>query len=220
MKKIILGLLAIGLFSTAIQAQEKGNNSDTKGKQAFGHHRHGFKKGHHSYFADLKKLNLTEDQKDKMKKINDDFRNKTADLKKQEATITVKDYKAQMRALGKQRHEQVENVFTREQKDQLAKMKVERQKKFDQASKERMEKMKAKLGLSEDQSAKLKQVREDAKEKMKSIRANQSLSPEEKKEQVITVFKKQRDDMKSILTPEQLKKMEGLRQAHHHNDTK
>ena len=68
--------------------------------------------------------------------------------------------------------------------------------------------MKADLGLSEEQSAKLKGNREAMREKMKTIREDKSLNDESKKEKVKELMKKQKEEMKSILTDEQLKKLE------------
>src|SRR5690606_38599140 len=103
------------------------------------HHPGKHRKPHHT---DFKKLNLSPEQQDKLIKINKDYRSGVADLKKKEATTTVKDYKAQMQALNKKRRADVDNVFTKEQKDQLQQMRVERKRKFDTADKGRTGKMK------------------------------------------------------------------------------
>lgn len=208
MKKIILGLLAFVLAFPAVYAQKKagkGMNGDTK---TYRHHpgKQGWEQN-----AMYKKLNLTREQQDKLAKINKDYRAGVADLKKKEAAITVKDYKAQMQVLGKKRRSESDNVFTPEQKAQLQQMRAERKRKFEASDKGKRGDMQSALGLSEDQSARLKALREYTQKKVKDIRGNQALSDSEKKEQVSTVFKQQREDMKSILTPEQMKKMEGFR---------
>lgn len=205
MKKITLSILALSLALTAIQAQEKTNEAGKKEAKEYRHHPGKHRKQHH---ADFKKLNLSQEQQDKLININKDYRAGVADLKKQEATTTVKNYKAQMQTLNKKRRSEVDNVFTKEQKDQLQQMRTERKRKFDTADKGRTEKMKSALGLSDDQSAKLKALRAGTQEKIKEIRANKALSDTQKKEQVVAAFKKQHEDMKSILTPEQIKKME------------
>ena len=71
--------------------------------------------------------------------------------------------------------------------------------------------MKSALGLSDDQSAKLKALRAETQKKIKEIRASNVLSDAQKKEQVVAAFKKQHEDMNSILTPEQVKKMENFK---------
>ena len=205
MKKITLSILALALVFTAMQAQEKANEADKKGGREYSHHPGKHRKLHQT---DFKKLNLSQEQQDKLIKINKEYRAGIADLKKKEATTTVKDYKAQMQALNKKRRSDADNVFTKEQKDQLQQMRTERKRKFDTADKGRTEKMKSALGLSDDQSAKLKALRAGTQEKIKEIRADKALSDTQKKEQVVAAFKKQHEDMNSILTPEQVKKME------------
>jgi hypothetical protein len=73
--------------------------------------------------------------------------------------------------------------------------------------KERAEKMKAHLGLTDDQSAKLEKSRKEMGDKMRAIRENKSLTEEQKREQMRELGKKQKEEMKSILTKEQLEKM-------------
>lgn len=208
MKKITLSILALALVLTAIQAQEKTNEAGKKEAKEYRHHPGKHRKQHHT---DFKKLNLSQEQQDKLININKDYRAGVADLKKQEATTTVKDYKAQMQTLNKKRRSDVDNVFTKEQKDQLQQMRTERKRKFDTADKGRTEKMKSALGLSDDQSVKLKALRAGTQEKIKEIRADKALSDTQKKEQVVAAFKKQHENMNSILTPEQVKKMENFK---------
>lgn len=208
MKKIVLGLLAFVLAFPAVYAQKKAGKGTDEDTKTYRHHP-GKQAGEHN--AMYKKLDLTKEQQRKLEKINKDYRAGVADLKKKEATITVKDYKAQMQSLGNKRRSESDNVFTPEQKAQLQQMKAERKRKFEAPDRGKREDMKSALNLSEDQSARLKTLREDTQRKVKDIRENQALSDGERKEQVSMVFKKQHEDMKSILTPEQMKKMEGFR---------
>lgn len=208
MKKITLGILALALAFPAVHAQEKTGKDMNRENKTYRHHpgKNGWQ-----HNVDYKKLNLTKEQQDKLAKISKDYRTGVADLKKKEATITVKDYKTQLQALGKKRRSETDNVFTPEQKSQLQQMRAERKRKFETAGKERHKSMQSTLGLSEDQSTQLKALREYTQKKVKGIRENQALTESQKKEQVTAVFKQQHEDMKSILTPEQMKKMEGFR---------
>ncbi|MFT3748828.1 MAG: hypothetical protein QM768_10945 [Agriterribacter sp.] len=226
MKKIVLGTLALMIGIAGLQAQEKDVKAPPPPPI---HHKHHGKPGMHGKHAmDFKKLNLTADQQAQMKKIHEDFRSKMADLKKSEATITVKDYKEKKKIIAKQHHDEIQNVFNKEQKDQLAKMRSERGRKFNGGPRKGfeagpgrgMDRMKADLGLSDEQSAKMKALQEDTRAKMKSIRGNQSLSEDEKKQQMMAAFKDQREGMNKILTPEQQKKMESMRSRRMGRDTK
>ena len=208
MKKITLGILALALAFPAVHAQEKSGKEINRENKTYRHHP-GKPGGHHN--AAYKKLNLTKEQQDRLAKINKDYRSGVADLKKKEATITAKAYKEQLQALGKKRRSEADNIFTPEQKAQLQQMRAERKRKFETAGKERHKNMQSTLGLSEDQSARLKALREYTQKKVKGIREDQALTGNQKQEQVTAVFKQQREDMKSILTPEQMKKMEEFR---------
>ena len=133
------------------------------------------------------------------------------ELKKND-NITVKEWKSKAEALRKEHKANTDNILTADQKAQLKKMKEEGKAKHEQMDKQRGEKMKERLGLTDDQSAKMEANRKAMGEKMKAIRENKSLSDEQKKEQMKELFKKQQDNMKSILTEEQLKKM---KEGHH-----
>ena len=87
-------------------------------------------------------------------------------------------------------------------------------------SKVDMEKMKKDLQLTDDQSAKIQALGAATRSKVKSIREDQFLSADQKKEQVAAAFKKQHEDMNSLLTPGQVQKMEAMRAKHMHRDAR
>ena len=190
MKKIMLSVFVAALVVTTSQAQEIKDREPGN---------HQMMKRHHDG-EDFKSLNLTEDQKAKLKSLKEENRKQMAELKKND-NITVKEWRSKMEVQRKEYRAKVKSLLTDEQKAQLEKSREEK-------SKARMEKMKTDLGLSDDQSAKLKSNHEAMAEKMKAIRENKSLNDETKKEQVNELKKKQKENMKSILTEEQLKKFE------------
>ncbi|MCO5235737.1 MAG: hypothetical protein M9933_05655 [Chitinophagaceae bacterium] len=211
MKRITLAILALTLAFPAVYAQEKPGNEMNKGPMTY--RQHPGKRGvQHDRF---KNLNLTKEQKDKLAGINKDYRSGINDLKRKEATITVKDYKTQMQALNAKRRAETDNVFTAEQKAQLQQMRQKHQGRPGMRGKAMSD-----LGLSENQSAQIRALRTSSREKVKTIRENQQLTDTQKKEQVIAVYKQQHEDMKSILTPEQMKKMEGFRYGRMHKISK
>lgn len=225
MKKIAIGTIALLIGISGLQAQEKTEKSASSKE----FHKHGGKPGMRSkHDMDYKKLNLTAEQQAQLKKIQEDFKGKMDELKKSEATTTAKDYKEKKTAIAKQHHDQMQNVLTKEQKDQLAGMRTERGRKFDNEHNRRvesgpgrgMDRMKTELGLSDEQSAKMKTLQEDTRAKMKSIRENQLLSEDEKKEQVKAAMKDQHEGMNKILTPEQQKKMENMKPKRMHREAK
>ena len=201
MKKIMIGAVVLMLAAGSVQAQD---NSQVQRK----HHRH----QHGKMFE---KLNLTQDQKDQMKSLNDDFRKQMQELKKNE-DITVKDWNTRKETLSKNHREKIQNLLTNEQKLQLKKIKQEQRTNHEAFSKARMEKMSERLNLNKEQKEKLGSLRSGMSEKIKTIRSNESLSQEQKKDQVKELMKAQKEEMKSILTDEQFKKMQEMK-SHHGN---
>jgi Spy/CpxP family protein refolding chaperone len=68
-----------------------------------------------------------------------------------------------------------------------------------------------KLDLSADQISQLKAAREKTASAVKAIRADQNLSAEEKKAKVRDALKSARNEMHSVLTPDQQKKLHEVR---------
>jgi hypothetical protein len=204
MKKLIFStvIIAIGL---AVQAQEI---PDRKSEKPMMHQKN---KGHHPMQGiDMKQLNLTDAQKEQFRTQKESFHKQMEELKKND-NITVKEWKGKAEELRKQHKEQTKNILTKEQKSQLEKMKEEGKAKREAMGKERAEKMKTTLGLTDEQSIKMKTNRLKMGEKMKAIRENTSLSDEQKRENMKQLHKEQKEFLKSILTEEQLNKMKESR---------
>jgi hypothetical protein len=201
MKKIALSLLIATMAVVTLQAQ------DTNPYQ------HKMHKGH-DFGMMAEKLNFSEDQKASMKKINEDFHAQMDELKKND-NITVKEWKSRMETLRKGHQAKMQGLLTNDQKAQLEKMKTEGQAMHEADAKARMEKMKIKLGLTDDQVAKLNTSRSDMMGKMKALRENNSLDEGSKREQMKELMKQQKENMKSILTEEQLKKWQEAKKEGH-----
>jgi Spy/CpxP family protein refolding chaperone len=191
MKKLIVSVMLTAISFAAIQAQEGPFH---KGKRQ--HHK-----------MALEKLNLSEDQKAKFKTLNEGFHKEMQDLEKQD-NITVKEWKSRKEKLRSDHKKSIEGLLTRDQKEQLKKMKADREGQSAARGEKRVKMMKEKLALTDEQSAKMKELRSAMSEKMKGIRENNSLEPEQKKEQMKDLMKQNKEKMKSILTDEQLKKLE------------
>jgi Spy/CpxP family protein refolding chaperone len=71
--------------------------------------------------------------------------------------------------------------------------------------------IKEELNLSDKQVAEVKELRQWHKGTMKSIRSNVSLSKEQKKQQVQDANAKRDEKLKTILSPEQYQKLEGIK---------
>lgn len=77
--------------------------------------------------AVMKMLDLTEAQKNDLKKMHAEMKNKMDALEK-EQTITVKEYNDRKTALKKEMDSKRDQILTKEQKDKIASMKANREK--------------------------------------------------------------------------------------------
>lgn len=214
MKKIMLAATAT-LLAFAVNAQQipERKKDGFKPRDGHGnmHHRHpGGQDG-----MEFRKLNLTETQKEQFKSQQEGFRKQMEELKKNE-NITVKEQRTRMENLRKEQRSKMQSILTQDQKAQLEKMKTDRKALHEVDAKARAEKMKIRLGLSDEQSAKMEKNRREMSEKMKALRENKSISEEKKREDMKELMKKQKESMKSILTEEQQKKLqEGMKRGMH-----
>jgi Spy/CpxP family protein refolding chaperone len=68
------------------------------------------------------------------------------------------------------------------------------------------------LNLTDDQKAKVKPILEARDSKMKDLRADTSLSPEDRRAKMQSIRQETQDKMKAVLTPEQLDKYQKMGQ--------
>jgi len=197
MKKLILSAAVLSI-AFAVQAQEIPDRKTDRP------HMMERKKQHHG--MEFQKLNLTEDQKAQFKTQNESFRKQMEELKKND-NITVKEWREKAESLRKTHKSGLQNILTADQKAQVEKMKAEAKQKHTDMARKKGENMKTRLGLSDDQAAKMEFNRKEMGEKMKVLRENSSLTELQKREQMKELMKKQRESMKSILTEEQLNKL-------------
>ncbi len=200
MKKIIALSLAFALAGFSLSAQQ---TREVKSRQKASSMHHGQKKDM------MKDLNLSDAQKTQMKANREANKAKMEALKKQD-NLTVKEMRERKMALMQEQKAQMESILTAEQKATIASRKTSMDSKRKNMEGQRGEAMKDKLGLSNEQAAKLKAQNEINKEKIKAIQANQSLSMEQKKAQMKAVRDAAKTERQSILTAEQLKKMEQM----------
>lgn len=212
MKKLILSAIVV-LMAFAMHAQEI---PERKGDKPVRHER---KTGHHKMGMDMQQLNLTNEQKKHLKQQRETFHSQMEELKKNDG-ITVKESRTRMESLRKAHMEKIKSILTTEQKAQMEKMRVEGKAKHEEMANRRGEKMKSQLGLTDEQSAKMQNSRKEMADKMKAIRENKSITEENKKEQIKELMKAQKEQMKTILTKEQLKKMKETKREGHGGRTK
>ncbi len=214
MKKIILGLTALTLTLSAM-AQEEAKEKKSWG----GGDRKEMRGGDHSKMQEMmEKLNLSEDQKAKMKAINEEFKNEMDALKSQKFSEDV--MKEKRMAIMKSRKEKIAAILTPEQKKQWEDMKPGKGNKDHErgdkreSREEKFEAMAKELNLTADQSAKFKVLQSSLRTKIKDIRSSTSLSEEQKKSEMKEVYKNHKKSVEEILTPEQRKQMKDKFKQH------
>jgi hypothetical protein len=163
--------------------------------------RDGFGRGH--------AIHYTPDQRKQLMAINKDYRQKSQDLFKQD-NLTLKQYKAGLIALQKDKKAKMASLLTPQQKDQLA----ARRKRMDENRQvmqvAHLERLKLRLNLTDDQVARIKTGQEDLHSQVKAIHENDNLLPQQKMEQMKALLAKRNDTYKAVLTPEQYSQFEKM----------
>ncbi|HVS95572.1 MAG TPA: hypothetical protein VHE54_03770 [Puia sp.] len=151
----------------------------------------------------------TPEQRRQIAAINRAYRQKAADLFKQD-NITLKQYKAGLLALQKERKQKTEALLTPEQKERLAARRKRMSENVQVREAAHLERLKLRLDLSDDQVAKLKTGQEDLRSQARSIRENDNLLPQEKRQELKALMAKRNDNFKSVLTPDQYSQFEKM----------
>ena len=155
------------------------------------------------------RIHYTPEQRKQVMAINMDYRKKSSDLFKKD-NITLKEYKAGLVALQKEKKGKLEALLTQKQKDELAARKKRASENMQVMAAARMERLKIRLNLSDDQVAKIKAGQEQLRAQLVAIHENQDLLPQQKMEKLKDLAAKRQDTFKSVLTPEQLSKFQEL----------
>jgi Spy/CpxP family protein refolding chaperone len=109
---VTAGLLAMCALPAALRAQDAAAPQSDSAQQT-SHARH--REGHEN---ELAKLNLTDDQKAQVQKIHEDMKTK-AEAVKGDSTLSADQQRAKIREIHKSGHEQVMQLLTPEQRQQM-----------------------------------------------------------------------------------------------------
>ncbi len=227
MKRILTSALLIILSIGASQAQTTSKEKHKGHKQE------------HKMAYD--KLNLTADQQARMKQVNEAFKKQSEELRKQD-NLTVAEMKKRREALQKEHKTQAEAILTADQKAQIAKARSEGKqgdkmgnREFkgnrdtltragrpmqDRNAKRNGATLEKELNLTADQQAKMKEIRKEYKAKIEAIKTDNALSQDQKKTKMQELMKQQQEQVKMILTKEQIEKMQSLRKERPAKNTK
>ncbi|MCW3074376.1 MAG: hypothetical protein JWP69_1445 [Flaviaesturariibacter sp.] len=225
MKRILTSAFALLLLVGAAQAQTKEEGTAKKHRE-------------HKGGKELKGLNLTADQKAKMKAFHEQQKLQMEAIKNNTA-LTAEQRKAQMKELHQKQQSQMDAILTAEQKSELATIKAEKRNrsktgqwnkggekrdtigrrggdrgKSDMSRKAgagRGAEMAKELNLSAEQQQKVQSIQSGFKSQLETLKADQTLSKEQKQAKMQEILKAQQEQLKTVLTKEQQEKMASLR---------
>jgi Spy/CpxP family protein refolding chaperone len=202
MKKIILSLFVVTTLAFSAQAQE---DRKTEKKEV----RRGQERG-----MLREDLNLTESQKAQLEANRQEMRAKI-DALNQNKALTEEQRRAEIEQLKNSQKSKMESILSAEQKAKLEQSRKNRietagrgERKIGAEGQRRSKgEMKEQLGLSDDQSSKLRALHESTKTQIEAVKNNASLSEEAKKQQIQAIKENAKTQRNRILTPDQQKKM-------------
>jgi len=140
-------------------------------------------------------LGLTSEQKTQLHNLRTSMQDQMAIIR-HDSTLSQEQQQQQIQQLRQTTRTQMNAVFTPEQQQKLAQMKAARQ---------------ARLGLTEAQQTQLKSLFSGASQQREAVLNNASLSAAQKQTQLQQIRQSTQTQLSSILTPEQLQKMQHAR---------
>ena len=192
-----------------------GENGAQAWRQGHGQQWGGGRGGHgfqHRGFEGMPPVHYTPEQRKQLLAINTEYRRKQTDLYKQD-NLTLGAYKAQLVTLNKEKKAKLQGLLTPEQQQQITQWKARASENGQVMAAARLERLKIHLQLTDDQAAKIKSQDEAFRTQLQSIRNNDDLLPDQKREQMQALFSKQKDALTAVLTPDQQAK---LKSEHEH----
>lgn len=153
-------------------------------------------------------LNLRADQKSKLDSMNKAHRAQMNELRKNDS-LSTEAKRQQQATLQKQHHEQSLAVLDAEQVTMLKKIREDDHRKTGGDMDTR--RMQKQLNLTEDQVTKLKAMQEQNQQEMKQLRNDTSVTEANKRIRMEELRKGRKQELESILTPEQQKKFKEMR---------
>src|SRR5258708_7249089 len=226
LKSLLSGALLFGAAS--LHAQTAGNPTDTAMHHRYGMHRWGNPNGggspngyahrgfghngHHGFGRNRfggEHIRYTPEQRKQVASINLEYRQKRADLYKQD-NLTLKQYKAGLLALEKEKKSKMAALLTPDQKDEMAANHKRMDENIQVREVAHLERLKLHLNLTDDQVAKLKAGNTNLRTQARAIHENDNLLPEQKMEQMQALIAKRNDIYKSILTPDQYTQFQNM----------
>jgi Spy/CpxP family protein refolding chaperone len=207
MKKNIVTFIVIAatlLGAGTLSAQSKKENSE-KNKGSKGKVEQAEKGGKGIAGSDeMKELGLTADQGKKIQAIHQKYKGQMDALKEDKDKTALKNLREKKQA-------EIKAVLTPEQAQKWQAMKEEKE---GERMAEHQDELKEKLGLTDDQAAKIQALHAKYKSQKDALKADATKTEEQKKEAMKAIHKSKQEEMKAILSPEQLQKFEAMKKEH------
>lgn len=147
-------------------------------------------------------LNLTPEQVARIQAVHQSTQSRRQAIMA-DTSLTRQDRRAKMRDLAKDSHQQIMSVLTADQKTKLEQLREEKRSEWSN-------KMSAELGLTAEQSARIKGITDKKKADLKAIYADNSLTREEKAAEIRKIRSAAMDQIRGLLTPEQQTKLDAM----------
>ncbi len=152
--------------------------------------------------AVIKDLDLTDEQRLKMKEIKRVYHSKIMEVKDVEG-VSEESKKQKIWELKKEEHIEMNNVLSDVQKQKIKERRAKSKLTPAQRSEAYINRLDAIVSLSTEQKEKLKKTLEDFNKERSVLEANKELSKTEKDNQRKELWKKQRSAIKELLSDEQ-----------------
>lgn len=149
-----------------------------------------------------KDLNLTEDQKAKLKEIYQPQMEKLREIWKDQS-LTREQKMEKFKALRAENEPKLKEILTPEQWEKWQKRQTQ--------ARERMETAKKEWNITDEQKAKLKSILQPQAEKFRALREDKNLTPQERMEKFKALREELSPQIKEVVTPEQYAKWEQAR---------
>jgi Spy/CpxP family protein refolding chaperone len=197
-KYLLLGILLLTVAATQAQSADS-TMPHRDGMHRWGHNR-GFNRPHVHY---------SPEQRQQMMAIDKEYRQKREDLFKQD-NLTLKQYKAGLLTLEKEKKSKLSTLLTPEQKNELAANRKRMEENRQVREVAHLERLRIHLNLTDDQVAKIRAGNENLRSQARAVHGNDNLLPDQKREQLRSLMAKRNDIYKSVLTPDQYTEFEKM----------
>lgn len=203
MKKLLTFLFFLGTYTWAASAQP---GQCPMHQKEFGKH-----KSHQSQKAEVaNRLNLTQEQQEKIRTIHEDGRRQMQALRDNKQQ-SLQQYDEARARIKKDNKSKIQAILTKEQQASMTKMRSEKEEKRKAHQLKRLDGLKAKLSLTDNQYEQLKGLQDKNHTAIKNIHDNDNIGPDAKRSAIQKIRESAMEERKKILTVEQWKKMEDMK---------